>query len=91
MGFARFIAKDPHTPTATKQELEELIPKIRGVIDWTAHPDGDVTIEYDRHLISDKLIEEALAGMGFQLHHIFDKPKADDAEVQAALEKGESE
>jgi hypothetical protein len=37
------------------------------VIDWTVHEDGDVTLEFDHDLISDELIEDALAGMGFKL------------------------
>jgi hypothetical protein len=71
MSLARFIARDPHTPAATEEELE--------------HSDGEVTLEYDRSIISDDLVEEALAGMGFQLKHIFDKPEADEAEIHQRL------
>jgi hypothetical protein len=56
-----------------------------GVTHWMSHPDGEVTIAYDRHLTSDALIEEALKGMGFKLKHIFNHPDADEAEVQTAL------
>jgi hypothetical protein len=45
IGLARFVAQDPYTPAATEQELEELIPKVRGVIDWAIHPNGEVTLE----------------------------------------------
>ncbi len=85
MGLARFVAKDPYTPAATEKELEDLIPKIHGVIDWTIHANGDVTIEYDRERISDELIEEALIGIGFKLKHIYDDPNADEVKAHKAL------
>ena len=87
MGLAKFTAKDPYSPAATEEELDEIIPKIHGVIDWTVHEDGDVTLEYDRHLISDELIEDALVGMGFKLKHILDEPDASEAEVRSALDE----
>jgi hypothetical protein len=85
MSLARFIAKDPYTPAATEEELEDLLTRIYGVVDWTVHPDGEVTVEYNRGRISDELIEEALAGMGFELKHIFDEPEVDEAEIHQAL------
>jgi len=85
MGLARFVARDPYTPAVTEQELEEIITKIHGIIDWTIHPNGEVTIEYNRQLISDELVEEALTGIGFELRHIFDDPDADENEVEEAL------
>jgi hypothetical protein len=85
MGLARFVAKDPYAPAATEKELEDLIPKIHGVIDWTIHPNGDVTLEYDGSRISDELIEEALVGIGFKLKHICDDPDADEVEAHKAL------
>lgn len=85
MSLARFIARDPYTPGATEEELEDLIPKMHGVIDWTIHPDGDVTLEYDRSRISDEVIEEALKGLGFRLKHICDDPEADEVAAHRAL------
>jgi len=85
MGLAKFTAKDPFNPTATKDELEEILRKIHGVTDWTIHEDGDVTLEYDRHFISDELIEDALAGMGFKIEHILDDLDASEADVNRAL------
>ena len=85
MGLAKFIAKDPHKPTATEKELEALIAEMQGIIDWTIHANGEVAVEYNRHLISDELIEEALDGVGFELKHISDKPEASEAEVVEAL------
>jgi copper chaperone CopZ len=85
MGLAKFVARDPYTPAMAKQELEELITKIHGIIEWTIQPDGEVTIEYDKQIISDELVEEALDGVGFELKHIFDDPDADETEVKEAL------
>ena len=85
MNLARFVARDPYTPAATEEELEDLLAKIHGVVDWTIQSNGEVTLEYDRSIISDDLVEEALAGMGFQLKHIFDEPGADEVEIHEAL------
>ena len=76
MGIARFIIKDPYLPAETEEEVEGLFCKIHGITHWAFCPDGDVTYEYDHHMISDEIIEEALTGMGFELEHIFDNPYA---------------
>lgn len=85
IGLARFIARDPEAPAATEEELENLIPRIRGAIDWVIHPDGDVTLEYDRTRNSDEIIEEALTSLGFRLKHIYDHPVTGEIEVEKAL------
>jgi hypothetical protein len=85
IGLARFIARDPYAPAASRQELDDLLSRMDGVIDWAIHRSGDVTLEYDRDRISDDLIEDALVGIGFKLKHIFDKPNATEAEVHEAL------
>jgi len=87
MGLAKFTAVDPYNPSATEQELDELIPKIHGVTDWTVHENGDVALKYDKHLIGDDVIEEALAGMGFKLVHILDDPDASEVDVKRALDE----
>lgn len=87
MGLARFVATDQQRPKATEEELRDLLYKMDGVVDWTIHENGDVTVEYEPHRIGDQLIEDALAGIGFELHHIYDRPDADDAEVETALEQ----
>jgi hypothetical protein len=87
IGLARFIARDPEAPAIGEEELEELIPKLRGAIDWTIHPDGDVILEYDRTRNSDEIIEEALTSLGFRLKHIYDHPVTDEIEVEEALEQ----
>jgi hypothetical protein len=85
VGLAEFIAKDPYSPAAIEKELRDLMPRIHGVMDWTIHPNGDVTFEYERSPINDDVIEEALIGMGFRIKHIFDHPYADEAEVRETL------
>jgi methanogenic corrinoid protein MtbC1 len=89
MGLAKFVAKDPYTPAATEKELEELIASMHGVINWSMQSNGNVTemtVEYDRHLISDELIKTALSGVGFKLKEICDQPETSEAEVREALE-----
>jgi hypothetical protein len=85
VGLAEFIAKDPYGPEAIEDELRNLVPKIHGVIDWTIHPNGDVVFEYTHNPVNDQVIEEALAGIGFEIKHIFDEPDASEAEVHEAL------
>jgi hypothetical protein len=85
MNLATFVARDPYRPRATKEELDGLLLRMDGVEDWTIHGSGEVTLEYDRTRISDELIEDALAGIGFKLKHICDKPDADEAEIHEAL------
>jgi hypothetical protein len=86
MSLARFVARDPYRPQATAEELDNLLLKMDGVIDWTIHDQGEVTVEYDRKRISDELIEDALAGIGFRLTHIFDKPYASPEQIHEALD-----
>jgi len=85
MGLARFVAQDPYRPRATEEELDELLDRVDGVLDWTIHDNGDVTLEYDSNRIYEGLIEDSLAGIGFKLHHIEDEPDADEVEAEAAL------
>ena len=85
MGLARFVAIDVSRPRATKTELNDLISRMDGVIDWRIEPDGDVIVEYNHDLISDQVIESALRGIGFRLTHISDDPDADPADVWTAL------
>jgi hypothetical protein len=85
MGLARFVAQDPYRPRATKEELDELLNKVDGALDWTIHDNGDVTLEYDSDRLYEGLIEDALAGIGFKLHHIEDEPDASEAEAEMAL------
>ncbi|MFN2292433.1 MAG: hypothetical protein ACK2UC_14670 [Anaerolineae bacterium] len=85
MGLARFVAQDPYRPRATKEELDGLLDRIDGVLDWTIHDNGDVTVEYDSSRLYEGLIEDALSGSGFKLHHIIDEPDASEAEAEGAL------
>jgi len=85
MGLARFVAIDPYRPKATKEELDDLLNKVDGALDWTIHDNGDVTLEYDCDRLYEGLIEDALTGIGFKLHHIEDEPDASEAEAEMAL------
>jgi hypothetical protein len=87
MGIAKFVAIDPYAPSATEAELEDYLSRIHGVMDWTIHHNGEVTLEYDNNLINDRLIEDALAGIGFKLKHLADKPKASESEIEKALKQ----
>ncbi len=84
-GLARFVARDPDAPAASANELQGLIPKMRGVIDWMIHPNGDVTVEYDHDEITYDAIEMALEGLGFKVIHVSDNPDVSPAEMKEAL------
>jgi hypothetical protein len=85
MGLARFVAQDPYRPRATNDELDRVLDRVDGALAWTIEENGDVTLEYDSERIDEGLIEDALAGIGFKLHHIADEPAASEAEVEEAL------
>ena len=85
MNLARFVARDPYRPQATQEELDGLLLKMDGVVDWTIHNEGEVTLEYDPKRISDEIIEDAFAGLGFELTHIFDKRYVSGDQIQDAL------
>jgi hypothetical protein len=85
LGLVRFVTRDPYRPSETEEEVDELLQEMDGVIDWTIHPDGEVTVEYDTARIDDSLIEDGLAGVGLELEHVFDKPDATDQELQSSL------
>jgi hypothetical protein len=72
-GVGRFVARDPYRPTQTLKEVDELLQEMDGVLDWTIHPDGQVTVEYDPDRITDALIEDSLDGVGLELEHISDR------------------
>jgi hypothetical protein len=82
MNLARFVARDPQEPTCTKEELDDLLARMGGVLDWRSHENGDVTVKYDRHRISAELMEDALHGVGFRLHHICDGQSASNEEIE---------
>ncbi len=82
---ARFIAIDPFVPADTWCELENLMRRFHSVFAWTIHPDGEVTVEFDRTRISDTVIEEVLVRLGFAVKHVFYEQDVDEAEVQRVL------
>jgi predicted TIM-barrel fold metal-dependent hydrolase len=85
MGIVKFIAKDPNDPAATRKELEGLVSKARGVVDWTLRPNGEATLEYDPHQTNVEILEEALTRLGFQVKPIADEPDANESELRRAL------
>ena len=87
LGLVRFVTRDPYRPSETNEEVDELLQEMDGVIDWTIHQDGEVTVEYDSARIDDSLIEDGLAGVGLELEHVFDKPDATDKELQSSLDR----
>jgi hypothetical protein len=84
MRIAKFNVQDPFDPSATGDKVDEILSQMDGILDWEVQPDGDVSVKYIPDSISDRQIEAALRGMGFELRHISDdlrigselKPKA---------------
>ena len=74
MGIARFFAVDGYRPKASREEIDALLWKMGGVIDWRFYPLGMVVVEYASRVISDQLIEAALEGLGYCLKHVSDDP-----------------
>ncbi len=82
---ARFVALDPVVPDDTRREIENLMRRFHSVFAWTIHPDGEVTVEFDRTRISDALIEEVLVRLGFNVTHVFYEQDVDEGEIQRVL------
>jgi hypothetical protein len=89
MGLAKFIAIDQYAPSATKEELDNLLRKMEGVLDWAINPNGEVAVEYDHDLINDEMIEAALSGVGLKLKHISDDLDLPDEIAQEELDQEE--
>jgi len=85
MGLARFLTVDPYRPSETNEKVDELLEAMDGVIDWTIHQNGEVTVEYDADRINDGLIEDGLTGVGVRLKHVFDRPNAAEEELRRSL------
>lgn len=89
MGIAKFNARDPYKPEALKTELNELLSRMDGVLDWAINPRGEVAVEYDNDLINDEMIEDALSGIGLKLKHIADMPHFEEEAVRKVLDQEE--
>jgi hypothetical protein len=89
MGVAKFIAIDQFVPSATKEELDNLLGKMEGVQDWAINPNVEIAVEYDHNRINDEMIEAALRGIGFKLKHISDSPDLPDEIAQEELDQEE--
>ena len=87
MGVAKFMAKDPYAPGATREELDDLFEKMEGILDWAINENGEVAVEYDHDLINDQMIEGALSGVGLALKHISDAPNLPDEKAQQELDR----
>lgn len=86
MGQAVFAARDPQQNTTA--DLETLIRNLHAVTQWKIEPGGIVTIEYDEQAGSVEVIEEALAGLGFEIQPIADDPNAGDVTGTTATTRG---
>jgi hypothetical protein len=88
-GIAKFMAKDPYNPDSIKADLDELLNRMDGVLDWAITPRGEVAVEYDNDLINDEMIEDALSGIGLKLKHIVDMPHFEEEAVRHLLDREE--
>ncbi len=86
MGQAVFTARDP--AGNTRADLESLLPTLHAVTHWNVEPSGRVTIEYDEQAGSVEVIEEALAGLGFEVQHNADDPDAGNVAGVTATTRG---
>ena len=89
MGVAKFTAKDPYAPAATNSELQQLLTRMDGVLDWAISDEGEVAVEYDHELINDQMIEAALSGVGLKLKHVSDEPDLPEPIAQKLLNQEE--
>lgn len=86
MGRAIFTAREPHQ--TTRADLETLISDLRAVTQWDVDLTGTMTIEYDEQAGSVEVIEEALAGLGFEVQPIADQPTAGNSTGVTATTRG---
>lgn len=91
MGVAKFIANDPYAPKATNAELDDLLSRMDGVLDWAINPDEEVAVEYDNDRITDEMIEAGLSGTGLVLKHISDEPDFEENVVRELLNEEEGQ
>lgn len=92
MGVAKFVAVDTYQPDALQAELDNLLGKMDGVLDWAINlEDDEVAVEYDHELINDEMIEEALSGVGLRLKHICDNPDMPMREAMDVLDQEEEQ
>lgn len=90
MGVAKFTAKDPYIPSATLEELYEILSEMDGVLDWSVNEAREVAVEYDHYRINDQMIEKALSGIGFEIKHVSDNPDLPDELAREVLDEEES-
>ncbi len=81
MSQAIFIARSPDHREASEKKLDAIISDIRGITHWRVVPDGVVTVEYNHDETSSNVIEEALAGIGYQVQHVYDTQRLGRADA----------
>jgi hypothetical protein len=77
---ATFVATDPYHRADDESKLRNLLTYLRGVKDWQADKDGEITVEYDHEVTSSNVIEEALAGIGYRVKHVHDDARLGKAD-----------
>lgn len=81
MSRATFIARSPDDRKENEKKLNGIISEVRGITDWNIGPNGEVTVEYNHDETSSNIIEEALAGIGYQVRHIHDTQRLGKADA----------
>jgi hypothetical protein len=72
MGIAKFNTNGYDRSLFREQDLDNLLDRVEGVVDWAISNHGEVTVEYDRDLICCDSIELDLAEIGLALENIYD-------------------
>lgn len=81
MTRAVFVAVDPFHRLSGKAQLKDLLADIHGLKDYDIDRDGQVTVAYDHQETSSNLIEDALAGVGYKVKHVYDDAKLGKADA----------
>ncbi len=81
MSQATFIARLPYDRQESERKLSATLSEIRGITDWSIGPDGEVTVEYNHDETSSNVIEEALAGIGYMVRHVYDTQRLGKADA----------
>ncbi len=81
MSQAVFCAVDPNRRIGERSQLKNLLADIHGVTDWNINDDGEVTVIYNHEETSSNMVEDALAGVGYRVKHIYDDAKLGKADA----------
>jgi hypothetical protein len=72
MGIAKFNTNGNGYSLLPESELDSLLNRMEGVVDWAVGRQGELAIEYDRDLINCDSIELDLSEIGLVLENIYD-------------------